>query len=254
MRILLVEDDDAIANVLERGFINEYYAVDVAKDGHLGWQLVKAYDYDLIVLDVMLPKLDGIEFCQRLRDSAYQMPVLMVTALDSSTRKIAGLNAGADDYITKPFELEELLTRARVLRRRAQTPMLQVLEWGDLQLDPNTREVAYGSQALSLTPKKYRLLELFLRKPSQVFSRGAILDSLWNCGEAPGEDTVTAHIKGLRRKLTDAGAPSDLIKTVYGVGYRLKPRGILQWEIFPQYRRASAERASQKAASVPKSV
>ena len=103
MRILLVEDDDAIANVLERGFINEHYAVDVAKDGHLGWQLVKAYDYDLIVLDVMLPKLDGIEFCQRLRDSAYQMPVLMVTALDSSTRKIAGLNAGADDYITKPF-------------------------------------------------------------------------------------------------------------------------------------------------------
>jgi DNA-binding response OmpR family regulator/HPt (histidine-containing phosphotransfer) domain-containing protein len=224
MRILLVEDDDAIANVLERGFINEHYAVDVAKDGHLGWQLVKAYDYDLIVLDVMLPKLDGIEFCQRLRDSAYQMPVLMVTALDSSTRKIAGLNAGADDYITKPFELEELLTRARVLLRRAQTPMLQVLEWGDLQLDPNTREVAYGSQTLSLTPKEYRLLELFLRKQSQVFSRGAILDSLWNCGEAPGEDTVTAHIKGLRRKLTDAGAPSDLIKTVYGVGYRLKPQ------------------------------
>ena len=152
------------------------------------------------------------------------MPVLMVTALDSSTRKIAGLNAGADDYITKPFELEELLTRARVLLRRAQTPMLQVLEWGDLQLDPNTREVAYGSQTLSLTPKEYRLLELFLRKQSQVFSRGAILDSLWNCGEAPGEDTVTAHIKGLRRKLTEAGAPADLIKTVYGVGYRLKPQ------------------------------
>ncbi|MBE9108696.1 response regulator [Nodosilinea sp. LEGE 07298] len=223
MRILLVEDDESITKVLEKGFAVEHYAVDVASDGHMGWQLVKAFDYDLIVLDVVLPKLDGIKFCQKLRDNAYQMPVLMVTALDSSSRKIAGLNAGADDYITKPFELDELLARVRVLLRRAQAPILSLLEWGDLQLDPNSQEVTYGETALNLTPKEYRLLELFLRKPSQVFSRSAIIDSLWNCGEAPGEDTVTAHIKGLRRKLTEVGAPADLIKTVYGVGYRLKP-------------------------------
>ncbi|MGF1567442.1 MAG: response regulator [Nodosilinea sp.] len=222
MRILLVEDDDSIAKVLEKGFISEHYAVDIAKDGQMGWQLVNAFNYDLIVLDVVLPRLDGIEFCQRLRDRAYQMPVLMVTALDSSTRKIAGLNAGADDYITKPFELAEILARVRVLLRRAQTPILSVLEWGDLQLNPNTRDVTYGETILNLTPKEYRLLELFLRKPAQVFSRSAILDSLWNCGEAPGEETVTAHIKGLRRKLTQVGASPDLIKTVYGVGYRLK--------------------------------
>ncbi|NMF86522.1 response regulator [Nodosilinea sp. P-1105] len=223
MRILLVEDDDSIAKVLEQGFVEEHYAVDVARDGQLGWQLVNAFTYDLIVLDVVLPKLDGIQFCQRLRDCGHQMPVLMVTALDSSSRKIAGLDAGADDYITKPFELDELLARARVLLRRATAPMLSLLEWGDLQLNPNSQEVTYGDTTLNLTPKEYRLLELFLRKPSQVFSRSVIIDNLWNCGEAPGEDTVTAHIKGLRRKLTAAGAPSDLVKTVYGVGYRLKP-------------------------------
>ncbi len=223
MRILLVEDDDATAAILEKGFTSEYYAVDVAKDGQMGWQLVNAFDYDLIVLDVVLPKLDGIQFCQRLRESCYQMPVLMVTALDSSTRKIAGLDAGADDYITKPFELDELMARVRVLLRRAQVPNLSMLVWGDLLLNPNTREVTYENRILNLTPKEYRLLELFLRKQSQVFSRSAILDSLWNCGETPGEDTVTAHIKGLRRKLTEAGAPADLITTVYGVGYRLKP-------------------------------
>lgn len=231
MRILLVEDDDSIAQVLEKGFTEEHYAVDAARDGQMGWQLVNAFSYDLIVLDVVLPKLDGIEFCQKLRRGGYQMPVLMVTALDSSRRKIAGLNAGADDYITKPFELDELLARVRVLLRRAQTPMLALLRWGDLQLNPNSQEVTYGGAALSLTPKEYRLLELFLRKSSQVFSRSAIIDNLWNCGEAPGEDTVTAHIKGLRRKLTEAGAPADLIKTVYGVGYRLKPLELLASEL-----------------------
>ncbi|MBE7379944.1 MAG: response regulator [Leptolyngbya sp. SIO1E4] len=223
MRILLVEDDDSVSKILEKSLVSEHYAVDVASDGQAGWQLVNSFDYDLIVLDVMLPKLDGIQFCQRLRDCSYHMPVLLVTALDSSTQKIAGLDAGADDYITKPFELEELLARVRVLLRRTQTPLLSVLAWGELQLDPNSREVTYGDRPVKLTPKEFRLLELFLRKQTQVFSRGAILDSLWSCSEAPGEDTVTAHIRGLRRKLISAGAPSDLIKTVYGVGYRLKP-------------------------------
>ncbi|MEM8807992.1 MAG: response regulator [Cyanobacteria bacterium P01_G01_bin.38] len=223
MRILLVEDDESVAKALKKVLTDENYVVDVAGDGQAGWHLVSTFNYDLVVLDVMLPKLDGLEFCRRLRDRSYHIPVLLVTALDSSTKKIAGLNAGADDYLTKPFELGELLARVRVLLRRVQTSVLSTLEWGELHLDLNSREVNYGQVCLNLTPKEYGLLELFLRNPSQVFSRGAILDNLWNCSEAPGEDTVTSHIKGLRRKLTKAGAPSDLVKTVYGVGYRLSP-------------------------------
>ena len=223
MRILLVDDDESVAKALKKALTDEHYAVDVANDGHIGWQLANAFDYDLIVLDVVLPKLDGLQFCQRLRQQSYNMPVLLVTALDSSTKKIAGLDAGADDYITKPFEIDEFLARVRVLLRRGQAPLISTLVCGELRLDPTSRDVHYGQTCLSLTPKEYSLLELLLRNPSQVFSRGAILDNLWNCEEAPGEDTVTAHMKGLRRKLTQAGAPSDLIKTVYGVGYRLNP-------------------------------
>lgn len=223
MRILLVEDDASVATVLQKVLTNEHYVVDVASDGHAGWQFVSAFHYDLIVLDVILPKMDGLAFCRRLRECAYNMPVLLVTALDSSTKKIAGLNAGADDYITKPFEIEELLARVRALLRRVQTSILLTLEWGELRLQPNSREVLYAKTRLNLTPKEYALLELFLRNSSQVFSRRAILDNLWNHSEAPGEETVTSHIKGLRRKLACASAPTDFIETVYGVGYRLNP-------------------------------
>ena len=222
MRILLVEDDESVAKALKKVLTDENYAVDVANDGQTGWHLVSAFSYDLVVLDIVLPKLDGLQFCRRLRERSYNMPVLLVTALDSSTKKIAGLNAGADDYLIKPLEFEELLARVRVLLRRVQAPVLSTLEWGKLRLDLNSREVNYGEITLKLTPKEYGLLELFMRNPSQVFSRGAILDNLWSCSEAPGEDTVTSHVKGLRRKLTEVGAPNDLIKTVYGVGYRLK--------------------------------
>lgn len=223
MRILLVEDDASVAKVLQKVLTDEYYTVDVASDGQAGWQLVSASPYDLVVLDIMLPKLDGLEFCRRLRDLSYSMPVLIMTALDSSNKKIAGLNAGADDYITKPFEVEELLARVRALLRRVKTSVVLTLEWGKLRLEPNSRTVDYRGNRLNLTPKEYALLELFLRNSSQVFSRRAILDNLWSYSEAPGEETVTSHMKGLRRKLTGAGAPSDFIETVYGVGYRLKP-------------------------------
>ncbi|MEL7351681.1 MAG: response regulator [Cyanobacteria bacterium J06560_5] len=223
MRILLVEDDASVATVLQKVLTNEHYVVDVASDGHAGWQFVSAFHYDLVVLDVVLPKMDGLAFCRRLRECAYNMPVLLVTALDSSTKKIAGLNAGADDYITKPFEIEELLARVRALLRRVQTSILLTLEWEELRLQPNSREVSYAKTRLNLTPKEYALLELFLRNSSQVFSRRAILDNLWNHSEAPGEETVTSHIKGLRRKLACASAPTDFIETVYGVGYRLNP-------------------------------
>ncbi|MEO1372776.1 MAG: response regulator [Cyanobacteria bacterium J06635_10] len=222
MRILVVEDDECIAKALENILGNQHYVVDVANNGLLGWELVETFTYDLILLDVILPKLDGIKFCKKLREDNYQMPVLLLTAQNSSTDKVLGLNAGADDYVVKPFEVTELLARIRVLLRRKNIPIQTVLQWDNLCLNPGSTEVTYGGNLLNLTPKEYRLLELFLRNSNLVFSRSEILDHLWGMEEAPKEDTVTAHIKGLRQKMTRVGAPSDLIETVYGLGYRLK--------------------------------
>lgn len=222
MRILLVEDDQCISKPIEKVLCSQHYVVDVATDGQVAWELVKTFHYDLILLDVILPKLDGIGLCQRLRANDYQTPILLLTGQNSSTAKVMGLDAGADDYVVKPFEFPELLARIRVLLRRNSSPILPVLECGSLRLDPGTCEVNYNGQMLHLTPKEYRLLELFLRNNNRVFNRGAILEHLWSCEEAPSEDTVTAHIKGLRQKLKSAGAPTDFIETVYGLGYRLK--------------------------------
>ncbi|MGD1896666.1 MAG: response regulator [Phormidesmis sp.] len=223
MRILLVEDDESVAKILKKVLTEENYVVDVASDGYTGWQLVNVSQYNLVILDVLLPELDGLEFCRQLRENHYNMPVLFVTALGESSKKVAGLNAGADDYITKPFELEELLARVRALLRRVNTSVVLSLVWRELRLDVNSRDVSYGNNKISLTPKEHAILELFLRNPSQAFSRQAIIDNLWTLSEAPGEETVTSHMKGLRRKLKQAGAPTDFIETVYGVGYRLKP-------------------------------
>lgn len=222
MRILLIEDDECIAKVLKNVLQQQNYVVDTTNDGQTGWDLIQTFTYDLILLDVILPKLDGIKLCQRLRDRKYQTPVLLITAQDSSDRKVMGLDAGADDYLVKPFDMPELLARIRVLLRRQSKPILQALEWGDLRLQCGTCEVTYGDRVLHLTPNEYRLLELFLRHPQLVLSRGEILDRVWAVPEAPKEDTVTAHIKGLRQKLKQVGAPADLIETVYGLGYRLK--------------------------------
>lgn len=222
MRLLLIEDDECVAKALRNVLQQQNYVVDTATDGQTGWDLIQTFTYDLILLDVILPKLDGIKLCQRLRDRKYQTPVLLITAQDSSDRKVMGLDAGADDYLVKPFDMPELLARIRVLLRRQSKPILQALEWGDLKLQCGTCEVTYGDRVLHLTPNEYRLLELFLRHPQLVLSRGEILDRVWAVPEAPKEDTVTAHIKGLRQKLKQVGAPADLIETVYGLGYRLK--------------------------------
>lgn len=222
MRILLVEDDEAISKALETILTEHHYVVDVATDGQIGWECVEAFTYDLIVLDVMLPRMGGIQFCQQLRAQDCQIPVLLLTAQNSSRDRVAGLDAGADDYMVKPFEPQELLARLRVLLRRKGSARPTVLEWMTLRLDPSLCEVTYDGEPVLLTPKEYRLLELFLRHPQRIFSRSVILDHLWSCEEAPGEDTVTVHIKGLRQKLKQRGAPTDLIQTVYGQGYRLK--------------------------------
>lgn len=222
MRILVVEDDELVAHALTEILANQNYAVEVAAEGLVGWEMIQTYDYDLILLDVMLPKLDGISLCRRLRSQAYQMPVLLLTGKDSGHDKAIGLDAGADDYVVKPFDEEELVARVRALLRRSGSVALPILEWGGLRLDPTSCEVSFKSKLLSLTPKEYALLELFLRNNRRVFSCGMILEHLWAYDETPGEEAVRTHIKGLRQKLKAAGMPADVIETVYGIGYRLR--------------------------------
>ncbi|MBD2467105.1 response regulator [Nostoc sp. FACHB-145] len=225
MKILVVEDDELNAYALTAILSNQNYAVEVANDGEVAWDLIQTYDYDLILLDVMLPKLDGISLCRQIRSNNLQMPILLLTGCDSSHEKAIGLDAGADDYVVKPFEAEELVARVRALLRRGGSTSQPVLEWGDLRLDPSSCQVTYKQELLSLTPKEYALLELFLRNSRRVFSCGMILEHLWSYEDTPGEEAVRTHIKGLRQRLKAVGAPSDLIDTVYGIGYRLKHQG-----------------------------
>jgi DNA-binding response OmpR family regulator/HPt (histidine-containing phosphotransfer) domain-containing protein len=222
MRVLLVEDDELVIRALERILVDQDYIVDTAVNGQAGWELVEAFDYDLVVLDIILPGLDGIRFCQRLRLKNSQLPILFLTAQSSSADKVRGLDAGANDYVVKPFEATEILARIRALLRQNALPEASLLQWSGLSLDPELCEVTYNGHILNLTPKEYRLLELFLHNHHRVFSRSAILDHLWSSEQAPGEETVTVHIKDLRQKLKRAGAPTNFIETVYGQGYRLK--------------------------------
>ena len=222
MKLLLVEDDWEISELLSEVLTEQQYVVDVASDGQAGWDFVQAFDYDLILLDVMLPKLDGFSLCRQLRSKDYHMPIMMLTAKDTTTEKVEGLDAGADDYVVKPYKLDELLARIRALLRRGIDSGSPILSWQDLSLDTNTCKVTYEDKPLKLTPKEYRLLELFLRNGNKLLSRSKILENLWSFEEPPDEDTVKAHIRRLRKKLTKAGASDDFIETVYGLGYRLK--------------------------------
>lgn len=223
MRILLVEDDPVLAKVLSRRLIEHRYAVDIVSDGLAAWDYASTYEYDLLVLDVLLPKLDGISLCQRLRSTGDTTPILLLTAQDTSVAKVMGLDAGADDYVVKPFNDAELIARIRALLRRSSTNPLPILTWGDLWLNPSTCEVTYGEQPLTLSAKEYALLELLLRESQHVFSNEEILESLWSSAEFPVDATVRSHIRRLRQKLTAAGAPPDLIATAHGRGYYLKP-------------------------------
>lgn len=221
MRILLVEDDTLIAKSLAQALMSQHYAVDLAADGQAGWEAATLADYDLIVMDVMMPKLDGVNLCRRLRSQGTQAPILMLTTRDTRDDRVLGLDAGADDYVTKPFDLSELLARIRALLRRNRAALMPQLEWEGLQLDPNTCQVSYGGNLLRLTPKEYGLLELLLRNPERIYSCSALIDHLWSFEDPPTEETVRSHIKGVRQKLKNAGV-DDPIETVYGMGYRLK--------------------------------
>lgn len=224
MRILIVEDDDRIAKPLAEDLRHQHHVVEIAGDGLEGWEYAQAIAYDLILLDLMLPKLDGISLCQQLRQSQYKALILMLTAKDTTSDKIIGLDAGADDYLVKPFDLEELAARIRALCRRSAETKPPVLTYGKLQLDPASNEVNYDGQVLILTPKEYMILELFMRHGDRVFSRSEILDKLWEFDKVvtAGDQTVRTHITNLRHKLKEAGMSTDCIETVYGLGYRLR--------------------------------
>ncbi|MEM7773621.1 MAG: response regulator [Cyanobacteria bacterium P01_A01_bin.37] len=223
MRILLVDDDEPLMETLAENLIRQRYAVDLAIDGETAHEFLALFSYDLIVLDMLLPDIDGISLCQQVRQHGFNSPILMLTARDSSMDKVHALDAGADDYVVKPFDFDELCARIRALLRRDSQAPDSVLTWGDLSLHPDTFEVFYGTQKLRTTPKEYAMLELFLRHTNRVFSLDAIIENLWSFDDPPSGDAVRTHIKGLRQKLKAGGAPKDFIETVYGLGYRLKP-------------------------------
>lgn len=221
MKILLVEDDSLTSSALAETLSNHHYTVNVAADGLEAQQLALEYEYDLILLDIVIPKLDGISVCKQLRAKGYHNPILLLTAKDSSNDRVMGLDAGADDYVVKPFNSEELMARIRALLRRGKAVSSSVITWENVCFDSVNNEIKCGETLLHLTPKEYCLLELFLLNPKQIFSRRAILDRLWDFAEAPGEETVSTHVKCLRQKLKAAGA-RDMIETVHGLGYRLR--------------------------------
>jgi two-component system, OmpR family, response regulator QseB len=223
MRILLVEDDDRIAKPVAEELRYHQHVVDIAKDGEEGWAHIQAVNYELILLDLMLPKLDGIALCRRIRAAQINSFVLMLTARDTTIDKITGLDAGADDYLVKPFELDELAARIRAITRRSTQIIATVLIHGDLQLDTGTFEVTYQDNSVTITPTEYKILEYFLHNPTQVLSKSQLLNQVLELDRSSGEETIKTHITNLRRKFKNAGAIDHLIETVYGLGYRLQP-------------------------------
>jgi diguanylate cyclase (GGDEF)-like protein len=223
MKILLIEDDESLANLVQETLTKQqHYLVDCTTNGLEGLELAENFGYDLILLDLVLPQIDGIQLCQKLRQQGDRTPILLLTAQDQITKKVKGLDAGADDYLVKPFDLQELLARIRALLRRGNDNLLPILKWQGINLDPNNCQVTYQTKPLKLTAKEYALLELFLRHPQRIFSQSSLLDQIWSFDEFPSENAVRTQIKGLRQKLKQAGADSNLIETIYGMGYRLK--------------------------------
>jgi two-component system OmpR family response regulator len=216
MRVLVVEDETKMAALLRRGLVEEGHAADVAGQGEEAVWLAEAHPYDAIVLDVMLPGISGFETCRRLRNAGVWTPVLMLTARDAVDDRVAGLDAGADDYLTKPFSLAELLARLRALVRRGDVERPTELVVGDLRLDPAARRVWRGGTEVQLSPKEFALLETFMRRPGQVLSRLQLLEHAWDFAYDNRSNVVDVYVRYLRQKLG-----RDSVETVRGAGYRL---------------------------------
>ena len=224
MRVLIVEDDLRMAGLILRGLGKEGLAADVAPSGEEALISAGAHDYDAIVLDVMLPGIDGFETCRRLRDAGVWTPVLMLTARGSVEDRVAGLDTGADDYLVKPFAFAELLARLRALVRRGEPERPSVLEVGDLRLDPATRQVWRGSSEISLSPKEFALLETLMRRPNAVLSRYDLIEHAWDFAYENRSNIVDVYIRRLRTKI-DQPFGRHSLETVRGAGYRLRAEG-----------------------------
>jgi two-component system, OmpR family, response regulator len=224
VRVLVVEDDLRMAAAIRRGLRFEGLVVDLAGGGEEALRKVSATDYDALVLDVLLPDVDGFETCRRLRSEGNWLPVLMLTARDSVEDRVRGLDGGADDYLTKPFSLAELVARLRALVRRGPVERPTVLEVGDLRLDPATREVWRGDHPVELSAREFGLLETFMRHPGQVFTQPQLLDAAWDLGYEQRSNVVEVYVRYLREKV-DRPFGVESIETVRGAGYRLRKDG-----------------------------
>ncbi|MGH2931700.1 MAG: response regulator transcription factor [Gaiellaceae bacterium] len=221
MRVLVVEDDVKMASLLRRGLVEEGLAADVARTGDDALWMAEATEYDAIVLDVMLPGADGFEVCRRLREAGRWSPVLMLTARDAVEDRVAGLDAGADDYLTKPFSFAELLARLRAIARRAPLERPTVLEAGGLRLDPATRRAWRGDVEIGLSAKEFALLETFMRRPGEVLSRYRLLEHCWDYGYENRSNVVDVYVRYLREKI-DRPFGRKSLETVRGAGYRFR--------------------------------
>jgi len=224
MRILLVEDNHRLSHSLKMSLTEEGYAVDVAYDGQEGQELAEFGPYDAIILDVMLPKRDGLQVCQNLRHQRINIPIIMLTARDTVDDRVKGLDSGADDYLLKPFAMSELLARLRALLRRDAPSKTNFLEVGDLSVDPATHFVTRAGRRVELTAKEYTLLEYFMRHPNQLISREMVENHVWNYDFDSISNVVDVYLRRLRRKIDDP-FEVKLFETIRGAGYRLRQSG-----------------------------
>lgn len=221
MNILFAEDDENLGKLVHHLLQKEYGKVDWVQDGQTAYDYAKVLDYDIIILDWMMPELSGIEVCKRLRNEGYKGGILFLTARDDVTDVVEGLETGADDYLIKPFKFEELLARIKALLRRSEKPFEEILSVGDLQLNLNTHEVKRNGMVIELSKKEYELLELFLRNKHQVLTRDTIIERIWGYDVDVTENALDALVKLVRKKVDVPGEPS-VIKNVRGVGYKLR--------------------------------
>jgi DNA-binding response OmpR family regulator len=220
MRILIIEDEHRLSNIIKKGFIEDGFAVDQAFDGEEGEYLAETEQYDLIILDIMLPKLDGLQLCQKLRKDKNKTPILMLTAKSSTDDKVAGLDSGADDYITKPFSFAEFRSRVHALIRRSHQEISPVLQIDDLEVDPLRHLVKRGDKQVNLTPKEFAILELLLRHKGEVVSRTMIIEHVWDYNFEGMSNIVDVFVAGLRKKI-DQDRKNKLITTIHGIGYKI---------------------------------